>query len=125
MATPRKYPTLAEFEELKEAVARIEQSMTARESRRASVHVDAQHIADALGLMDAYGDTVAIGDKLLSLADGKLYTVDSVHIRRSNPGCASVCANLADESNLITSGTRPVAVDMQLMGYALSKKAGA
>ncbi len=124
MATPRKYPTLAEFEELKEAVARIESGM-AEKQRRASVHVDAQQVADALGLMDAYGDTVAVGDKLLSLADGKVYTVDSVHIRRSSPGNVNVGANLADESNVIVNGTRPIAVDMQLMGYALNKKATA
>ncbi|WP_418831846.1 hypothetical protein [Paraeggerthella sp.] len=60
-----------------------------------------------------------------ALADGKVYTVDSVHIRRSSPGNVNVGANLADESNVIVNGTRPIAVDMQLMGYALNKKATA
>ena len=40
MTTPRKYPTLAEFEDLKEAVARIEARLSSK-PERSSVIVDA------------------------------------------------------------------------------------
>ena len=64
MTTPRKYPTLAEFEDLKEAVARIEARLSSK-PERSSVIVDAVEACERIGIVDAYGTPVAVGDRIL------------------------------------------------------------
>lgn len=118
MATPRKYPTLAEFEELKEAVARIECKLDAKPAR-ASVYTDAERLADVLGLMDAYGMPVAVGDGLRTLAGDSCGIVKSISI------VATSCAGLATVSVSLTGTARLTAVDMRLPGHAVEKKATA
>ena len=63
MTTPRKYPTLAEFEDLKEAVARIEARLSSK-PERSSVIVDAVEACERIGIVDAYGTPVAVGDEI-------------------------------------------------------------
>ena len=100
MTTPRKYPTLAEFEDLKEAVARIE----ARER---------------IGIVDAYGTPVAVGDEIGTLEGGAGREVREIVLRKATGSCkATLHAACADGSSV-------TAVDMRLPGYVVTKKATA
>ena len=104
MTTPRKYPTLAEFEDLKEAVARIEARLSSK-PERSSVIVDAVEACERIGIVDAYGTPVAVGDEIGTLEGGA--------------GCkATLHAACADGSSV-------TAVDMRLPGYVVTKKATA
>lgn len=119
MTTPRKYPTLGEFEELKEAVARIEEQL-ARKPVQSSVYVDAQQIAEALGLADAYGVPVAVGDRLQALDGGDEREVLAVNVfaAKANAGRATVYAALS-------GGTKLTAVNMRLPSHVVTRKATA
>ena len=116
MATPRKYPTLGEFEELKEAVARIEAQL-ARKPAQSSVYVDAQQVAEALGLTDAHGVPVAVGDRLRALEGGDAREVLAVNVfaAKASDGKATVHAQ-------VTGGVKLTAVDMRLSGYEVEKR---
>ena len=80
MTTPRKYPTLAEFEDLKEAVARIEARLSSK-PERASVIVDAVEACERIGIVDAYGTPVAVGDEIGTLEGGAGREVREIVLR--------------------------------------------
>lgn len=119
MATPRKYPTLKEFDELKEAVARIEAQL-ARKPVQSSAYVDAQQIAEALGLADAHGVPVAVGDCLQALEGGDACEVLSVNVVATSGGEGRATVRVA-----LSGGARLTAVDMRLPSHAVTRKATA
>ena len=112
MTTPRKYPTLAEFEDLKEAVARIEARLSSK-PERSSVRVDAVEACERIGIVDAYGTPVAVGDEIGTLEGGAGREVREIVLRK-----ATLHAACADGSSV-------TAVDMRLPGYVVTKKATA
>ena len=115
MTTPRKYPTLAEFEDLKEAVARIEARLSSK-PERSSVIVDAVEACERIGIVDAYGTPVAVGDEIGTL-EGR--EVREIVLRKATGSCkATLHAACADGSSV-------TAVDMRLPGYVVTKKATA
>lgn len=118
MATPRKYPTLAEFEELKKAVNRIEDRLNEKPAK-ASVVVDAAEVCERIGITDAYGVPVSVGDEVGRLDGGEAREVREIVIRKaSGNGKATLHATFAD-------GQSSTAVDMRLLGHAVMKKATA
>ena len=106
MTTPRKYPTLAEFEDLKEAVARIEARLSSKPERSSVI-------------VDAYGTPVAVGDEIGTLEGGAGREVREIVLRKATGSCkATLHAACADGSSV-------TAVDMRLPGYVVTKKATA
>lgn len=115
MATPRKYPTLAEFEALKEAVARIETGMTTKPTR-ASVWVNAEELAERMGIVDAYGVPVAVGDDLQQIDGDTAHRINCIIVRAATQdGMATVTVGVVNGQGL-------TAVDMRLPGHVVSKK---
>ena len=115
MTTPRKSPTLAEFEDLKEAVARIEARLSSK-PERSSVIVDAVEACERIGIVDAYGTPVAVGDEIGTLEGGAGREVREIVLRKATGSCkATACAD----------GSSVTAVDMRLPGYVVTKKATA
>ena len=109
MTTPRKYPTLAEFEDLKEAVARIEARLSSKPERS----------CERIGIVDAYGTPVAVGDEIGTLEGGAGREVREIVLRKATGSCkATLHAACADGSSV-------TAVDMRLPGYVVTKKATA
>lgn len=119
MATPRKYPTIGEFDELKEAVARIEERL-ARKPAQSSIYVNAQQIAEALNLADAHGVPVAVGDCLQALEGGDDCKVLSVNVVATSRDDGRATVRVA-----LTGGARLTAVDMRLPSHAVTRKATA
>lgn len=116
MATPRKYPTLAEFEELKAAVQELAQS---RRAERPSVWVDAEEIAERMGLSDAHGVPVAVGDEIAPVDGGEPHRVRTIAVSvAGRDGKATVTA-------ATVHGQSVTAVDMRLPGHVVTKKATA
>ncbi|OUO92061.1 hypothetical protein B5F40_01635 [Gordonibacter sp. An230] len=118
MATPRKYPTLAEFEELKEAVGRLEARLGPK-AERASVWIDADELADRLGLADAYGVPVAVGDEISPMDRDDPRKVVEASIR------AAARSGKATMTVRTGNGQTVTAVDMRLPGHVVTKKATA
>lgn len=118
MATPRKYPTLGEFEELKEAVARIEAQL-ARKPVQSSVYSDAQRIADALGLTDADGVPVAVGDEIRRIDGSEAYLVRQIAVNAAWVDGKALVSVAIDDGSTVT------AVDMRLPGHVVTRKATA
>lgn len=115
MATPRKYPTLDEFEELKEAVARIEARLSSK-PEKSSVIVDAVEACERIGIVDAYGTPVAVGDEIGTLEGGAGREVREIVLRKATGSCkATLHAACADGSSV-------TAVDMRLPGHVVTKK---
>ncbi len=118
MATPRKYPTLTEFEELKKAVNRIEDRLNEKPAK-ASVVVDAAEMCERIGIADAYGVPVTVGDEIGRLDGGEAREVREIAVRKaSGDGKATLHAVFGD-------GQSVTAVDMRLLGHAVMKKATA
>lgn len=118
MATPRKYPTLAEFEDLKQAVSRIEDRLNEKPAK-ASVVVDAAEVCERIGIADAYGVPVSIGDEIGRLDGEETREVCEIAIRKaSGNGKATLHAIFAD-------GQSVIAVDMKLLSHVITKKATA
>lgn len=118
MATPRKYPTLAEFEGLKASVARIEAAMPSKPIR-ASVYIDADEIAERLGLVDSYGVPVAVGDSLQRVDMDITHRISSITVRAASQERMATVTVETDDGKSIT------AVDMRLPGHMVIKKATA
>ena len=118
MATPRKYPTLAEFEELKKAVERMEASMSAKPTR-SSVIVDAVEACERIGLVDAYDAPVAVGDEICSLDGSASREVREIALRKAAGNGKATLHAVCSDGHAVT------AVDMRLPGHCITKKATA
>lgn len=119
MATPRKYPTLTEFKALENAVHRIEQQLQQSKQIRPSINVDAQMVAEKLGLVDADDVPVAVGDYISR--------IDRNEPRRVREITIKVCAEEGKVSVVVDviGGPSAVAVDMRLPNHVVTKKATA
>ena len=107
-----------EFEDLKEAVARIEARLSSK-PERSSVIVDAVEACERIGIVDAYGTPVAVGDEIGTLEGGAGREVREIVLRKATGSCkATLHAACADGSSV-------TAVDMRLPGYVVTKKATA
>ena len=122
MTTPRKYPTLEQFEALSELVISMKrdiEKITSAEKPRGSVWVDTDELAECLGLTDAYGTPVAVGDELRALDGSESHRLHTVTIKAATQtGKATVIAGL-------TGGGCVSAVDMRLPGHVVTRKATA
>lgn len=116
--TQRKYPTLAEFEELKEAVGRIEEKVS-RASCRPSIYVDPGEAGARIGITDANGLPVTVGDYIAPVSGGKRSCITSVALRLAGRkgGAFAVCVDGDNHGRL---GTEIVAVDGMLPNHVLS-----
>lgn len=122
MSTPRKYPTLEQFEALSELVSNMKNDIakiTSAEKPRGSVWADADELAERLGLADAYGAPVAVGDELRALDGADSHRVHAISIKAATQtGKATVIVHLV-------GGGCASAVDMRLPGHVVTRKATA
>lgn len=114
MATPRKYPTLSEFTELKAAVDRIEQKLN-RSTNRPSVYVDPIEIGDRLGVIDADGCHVTVGDWIRPIDGLSTCKVTSIALNLSEKRDGDVAVVIIGTSD----GQTVTTVDMRLLNHVV------
>lgn len=122
--TQRKYPTLAEFEELKEAVEKL--SAGKRADDKGTVYVPAAETSAGLGVTDANGVPVTIGSWIQYLGyDGKRPTspaerVYKMQIEETVPGSgkATVCVYAGSPNGRFGDGCKPC-VNGKLRNFAV------
>lgn len=109
--------TRVEFEEVKEAIARIEKKLEG--APRASIYVDPVKVCERFGLVDAEGETVVVGCFIRHAGgtgpDARVHTISA---KAEQNGRMTVSVYTSDSQTI-------TAVDMRLPAHVVTRKATA
>lgn len=116
MTTPRKYPTLTEFTELKAAVDRIEQKL-GRPATRPSIYVDPVEVGARIGIVDSNGSPITVGDYIMSVDKSRSMPVTNISLRTAGRNGVSLVVYVKDDD--IGQLQEVTVVDGQLLNHVL------